>query len=33
VRWRSWVATQKLIENRDWHTIEDLAKKASELGS
>ena len=29
----SWVATQKLIENRDWHTVNDLAKKASKLGS
>ena len=29
----SWVATQKLIENKDWHTIHDLAKKASKLGS
>ena len=29
----SWVATQKLIENRDWRTIEILAKKASKLGS
>ena len=29
----SWVATQKLIENQDWHTINDLAKKASILVS
>jgi len=29
----SWVATQKLIENKDWRTIHDLAKKASLLVS
>ena len=29
----SWVATQKLIENKDWRTIHDLAKKASILVS
>ena len=29
----SWVATQKLIQNRDWHTVNDLAKKACKLGS
>ena len=29
----SWVATQKLIENKDWHSINNLAKKASILVS
>ena len=29
----SWVATQKLIENKDWRTINNLAKKASILVS